>query len=282
MKKKTLEEVKILLKDRNYQLLDKEYFHNKQKLNLICKNDHQIKKTLNDVLNGKGCAVCFGNRPNSIEDIQDFLDKTNFLFISYEEKKVTLKCNKNHIFSASFNNLKSRHSGCPYCYGNKKKTVEEIRSKINSLGFTLLSENYINAHSNLEFECKNGHNFKKTMHNFNKSPTCPSCEESTKETLCRNIFEEKFNAKFPKIRPIWMRSPITNALLELDGFNEDLKIAFEYDGRMHFEPMFGEDALRDIQIRDSIKEKLCQKFGIKLIRISYKVRDIKSFIDKAL
>lgn len=74
--------------------------------------------------------------------------------------------------------------------------------------------------------------------------------------------------KFPKKRPEWLQG------LELDGYNKDLKIGFEYNGRQHFEynerfhrgdpENFEKQKTRDIK-----KYKLCREHGIKLIIIPY-------------
>jgi hypothetical protein len=67
------------------------------------------------------------------------------------------------------------------------------------------------------------------------------------------------------LRPKWL------SRLELDGYNEELKIAFEYNGIQHRElhPFFHrteEDFWRQ-QERDMIKKDLCDKKGVKLFVI---------------
>ena len=42
------------------------------------------------------------------------------------------------------------------------------------------------------------------------------------EKICRKYFEYLFNKPFNRIRPSWLSE------LELDGYNEELNIAFEY------------------------------------------------------
>lgn len=61
--------------------------------------------------------------------------------------------------------------------------------------------------------------------------------------------------------------------LELDCYIPDSRIAFEYDGKQHFELIKHfhkeEQDFKDLQKRDKEKDRLCKELGIKLIRIKY-------------
>lgn len=49
-------------------------------------------------------------------------------------------------------------------------------------------------------------------------------------------------------------------------------MCIEYDGEQHFKSIKwfgGDEALKNVKIRDNIKNKFCQDNNIKLIRISY-------------
>ena len=59
---------------------------------------------------------------------------------------------------------------------------------------------------------------------------------------------------------------------EYDVFVCGLKIAFEYQGKQHFEPVGifgGEEAFISIQERDARKAKLSVENGVKLIYVNY-------------
>lgn len=95
------------------------------------------------------------------------------------------------------------------------------------------------------------------------------------ETKCREIFEKIFNTSFPTIRPDFLKQS-NGYRLELDGYNKDLKLGFEYQGRQHYEysPYFHRsysDFLSQTQ-RDKLKKQLCQTEGITLIEIPYTVK----------
>lgn len=73
------------------------------------------------------------------------------------------------------------------------------------------------------------------------------------------------------MRPDWLINPSTGYKLELDCYNEELKLAFEYDGELHDKDVdFFKNSSSQQRERDIIKDGLCKQHGIKLIRISYK------------
>ena len=99
--------------------------------------------------------------------------------------------------------------------------------------------------------------------------------DSKGETLCRQIFERIYQKPFPNTRPDFLRNPETGRNLELDGYNEDLRIAFEFNGIQHYQyPNWihktKEACLGQIK-RDQFKIKKCNDIGIYLITIPYDV-----------
>lgn len=105
--------------------------------------------------------------------------------------------------------------------------------------------------------------------------------EKVHEKECRRIVEKYFNASFPTIRPTWLtyKKP-----MELDMYNEELKLAFEYDGKQHYEysPFFhsSPDKFTEQQYKDRLKDKLCKEKGVCLIRIPYTIeyQDLEKYI----
>jgi len=98
-------------------------------------------------------------------------------------------------------------------------------------------------------------------------------EEHHSEMKCRKIFQEiYFPSTFDKAYPPWLISPITSRSLQLNGYNEDLKIAFEYRGKQHqtlsYYNDFDKNLLASLQVRDAFKESECALRGITLIIIT--------------
>jgi hypothetical protein len=56
---------------------------------------------------------------------------------------------------------------------------------------------------------------------------------SVSQNRIRACFEKYFGAPFPPSYQDWNRNHMTNLRLELDGYNENLKIAFEFNGTFY-------------------------------------------------
>ena len=121
----------------------------------------------------------------------------------------------------------------------------------------------------MKWQCKYGHKWLNTTNNILRGQWCPECSKGIGERIARQHFEKIFNKPFPSVRPDWLRSP-KGYKLELDGFNDELKIAFEYQGRHHSELTFHHKSMKSLECGksyDELKIKECKKRGIKLILI---------------
>lgn len=104
------------------------------------------------------------------------------------------------------------------------------------------------------------------------------------ENLCRKVIEELTGKPFMKVRPPWLKNPITKTFLELDIYNSELDLAIEYNGIQHkkYVKHFhkSKEAFYNMQYRDYIKKELCRKHGTYLIIVEndIKLKDIANFI----
>nr|QBK93280.1 MAG: restriction endonuclease [Pithovirus LCPAC403] len=109
-------------------------------------------------------------------------------------------------------------------------------------------------------------------------------KRSKGEAECIKVMEELFNKEFDTVRPDFLKSPETGRNLELDCYNEELKLAVEYNGRQHYSfpsfPNFTEEQFKEQIRRDAWKLDTCDTVGIYLITVPYtvKLEDIKQFI----
>ena len=111
--------------------------------------------------------------------------------------------------------------------------------------------------------------------------------ESRGEAECRRVAEEYTGLSFPKCRPDFLKNEITGGHnLELDCFNEDLKIAIEYNGEQHYNyiPYFHKtkDTFYNVKYRDDMKKRLCRENGVRLIVVPYNVGNIRSYLETEL
>lgn len=86
---------------------------------------------------------------------------------------------------------------------------------------------------------------------------------------------------FPKARPAWLKGR-SRVPLELDGFAATQRVAFEYQGVVHYLPIFGKRVLKRVKRNDARKRQLCRRHGVYLICIPYWKTDIETFLRKKL
>jgi len=113
-------------------------------------------------------------------------------------------------------------------------------------------------------------------------------ESSKGELICKQVVEKILNKPFIKIRLDSFKNNVTKRNLELDLYNEELKLGVEYSGRQHYEfvPHFHKnyEAFLNQQYRDYMKEIKCKENGIRLIVVPYTIKheDIESYLSKEL
>ena len=91
------------------------------------------------------------------------------------------------------------------------------------------------------------------------------------EEASRKLFEHYCGEPFVSFRQDWLRNPQTGRNLELDGYCEELALAFEFDGEHHTKDGYFGDNPKYTQFKDNLKDSLCVDNGVRLIRIPIKV-----------
>lgn len=125
-------------------------------------------------------------------DVKDFIENmtdrdgnSGFKLIATtynrHDDKLEIICPNGHTFHAQFRHLKNSGSRCPMCSKNKPITFNEVKNFIDSTGYTLLSTEYINAHSKLTVMCQNGHVYDVSFNNFKRGRRCIKCSEKRLE-----------------------------------------------------------------------------------------------------
>jgi hypothetical protein len=95
---------------------------------------------------------------------------------------------------------------------------------------------------------------------------------SFSQYLCRRTFEAIFDRKFQSdYRPNILKNPETQRNLEYDGYNDELKLAFEFNGRQHYNwpnhcSMTKNDYIKQYR-RDDYKKRISQLHQIDLFII---------------
>ena len=131
---------------------------------------------------------------------------------------------------------------------------------------------------------------KQTRNQSGQGTRAPPPRESSGEIECKRVIEKIFKAPFHKSRPDFLNNPVTggNNNLELDCFNEKLRIAVEYNGAQHYKfiPFFhkNKEAFHNQKYRDYMKRKMCEENGIVLIEVPHttKIPHIENYIKSNL
>jgi len=183
--KHTYDYIKQYISDEGYTLLSDTYKNNFTKLSIMCDKDHEYKVIFGNFRKGSRCPVCSGKLKHSYDYIKQFIEDEGYTLLSDTYKnnnsKLSIRCDKGHEYNTTFSNFRNG-SRCPICYGKTVYTFEYVKSYIGDEGYTLLSDTYINAHSNISIRCSEGHEYSTIFNTFQQGHRCPICFGNLKHT----------------------------------------------------------------------------------------------------
>lgn len=234
--------------------------------------DFKRKKT-------RGCKICDNNkrRRDKEEFIQSLKTKNkhfdDIIIGEYKSKRekidVTCKiCGKTHKYLPV-----SLESGCwcPNCKRGRLKTQEEFVSDLQKVHGNMISvvDKYIDDSTKIHFKCnKCGYVWYQKPRPILNGHGCPKCKMKHLERDIQEILKYEtveFQKQFE-----WLKY---KGNLLLDFYLPKYNIAIECQGEQHFKPVdFGgkgkewtNNKFEQGLIRDSIKKKLCEENGIRVI-----------------
>jgi len=224
-------------------------------------------------------------KKSTIQEMQKMAHKKEGSCLSNEyvnsASKLKWQCKKGHVWLATPNTIQ-QGSWCSSCSGKAKHTIAEMKIFAEERGGKCLSKEYIDNKTKLKFRCAEGHVWEVKANHALRGVWCPICRNNISEELTRAYFESIFHKKFVKVKPIWLLNSRDNKM-ELDGYCEELGLAFEYQGQQHYFPVHFYHQSTSFEQRvddDELKEALCKRKGITLIKIPYDItyEKIYSFI----
>ena len=227
-----------------------------------------------DFLNRKhGCPECarieVGKKhARTNEEYVKLLKETHPKIIPLQEydrsqvhiKHKCLECD--HEWKVQPTPLLQQKYGCPVCATKirglaARRTHEEYVKLLAEANPNVIAlEEYQRADVHIMHKCLTCNNEWKTIPNclIGLGTGCPKCNRvGFREQWAREALEEVFGLPFPTCKPKWLKY---KSQMEIDCYNEDLRLAIEYQGAQHYEPIryFGgeENLLIRLQ-RDRVK-----------------------------
>lgn len=275
-----LELCKKYANKQNGKCLSNEYFGGRAKLTWSCENGHVWEANPYDVLlQNRWCKKCSyqklsEDRRFSIDVAKKIAKQHRGQLLSNEyinsDAKLRWKCDKGHIFFKDLYHIKNRNQWCPKCSKRPPIDLKLLKKFAKKRGGKCLSTAYINSETKMLWECSMGHQWEAHFNGMKGGKWCPKCSKGIGEEICRDYFKKIFKKDFPSSYPHWLKNK-SGKQLELDGYCEELGIAFEHQGKQHYtqEPFFQKNKsdLLKLQTHDKLKVQLCKKNNVKLVQI---------------
>lgn len=276
----TIQEARNIASSRGGRCLSKKYINESSPLKWKCAKGHVWEAPMHNVkYSNAWCPECAGNKRKSIKDAKILAEKNNGKCLSTEyvnnKQKLKWQCECGNIFEMNFNSI-SNGQWCPKCARKKVKkaislSIEDAQKIAAKRNGKCLSKEYTNNKTKLEWECDQGHRWKAKLHDIKDGNTwCPFCiKPSKKQQIINRTLKQLFgknNIEYNYRKINWLRNT-NGSKLELDIYVPFKKLAIEYDGRQHFEPVdwagkgksWAKNELKCIIKRDRRKDTLIQK-----------------------
>ena len=249
----------------------------------VCENEWKAHPP--NLIKGHGCIRCANVHKRTHEEFLKELKAINAkieVLGTYENRKTKLLC-KCRVCGCKWNPTPSdviQGGGCPKCGNVYRKSHEEFVVEVKTKQPTIeVIGKYVNANTKILCHCKVcGSHWKATGDSLTQGHGCPRCKESRGEKSIAQILDKYL---IPYIRQHKFDDCIHKRRLPFDFYLPERRICIEYDGMQHEIPIKyfgGKHAFEKMKIRDAIKNNYCEANNIKLIRVSYKIEDVETYL----
>jgi len=180
MKKLTIEYVRSEFEKEGYVLLSDVYYNVNTPLEFKCPNGHTHKIAFSCWRKGQRCAKCtYDSLRLDLEYVKKSFEKERYILVDdyyiNSLTKIALICPNGHNIQMTWSNWKKGHR-CKYCAKNVRFNIEFIKESFEKEGYTLLSDEYVNNHTKLDYICSKSHKHSITFTDwYNGGYRCPTC-----------------------------------------------------------------------------------------------------------
>jgi hypothetical protein len=270
------------------------YTNQKSKFLVRCESGHDFKINFEPLPKNHPCKACRIKRKE--DEARALIEAKGFSLLGIEIPKreqivCNISCSEGHIWQSKLAEIRRglRCSECHFLFPdislanltkNQKEQLitEAIAPTVKKLGGTVHGSKIIDRNNGkteymVDVSCENGHRWETSAYTIKKGHWCSDCNTyNVKETICRTLLEHITDKPFPKKRLNWLINS-RGQKMELDGYNKEISIGFEYQGIQHYEfiEFFhnSEKKFKQRQKDDELKRKLCKRNKVHLIEIPY-------------
>ena len=188
-----IEDFQKIAEERGGKCLSEKYINTNTKLEFECVKGHRWFATPHNIKNGTWCPQCYQNEiAPKIEDFQKIAEDRGGKCLSPKyvntRTKLEWECKNGHKWKATPKSIKNG-TWCPKCaIVNLKSTIKKMQQFAIRKGGKCLSEEYVNAKTKLEWECKKGHRWFATPDNVTRErgTWCPKCALENLKKISNN------------------------------------------------------------------------------------------------
>ena len=295
-------------KEKGGILISNKYFNNSHKMEFKCSKGHHFYSTPTSILDqNTWCPLCLNKLPkeDALKRLKIFAKTKGGECLSKKyvdaKTKYLWKCDKGHKWSSTSDSVVNNNTWCPKCaldnmgethgYLNEEFIKNVCNEEANKKGGSVIKYELRFSRSRkrhyVQYICQKGHKWWSVHHAIFDGVWCPTCSKGVSERITKLVFEKITGKTFYKCFPKWLKNSLGNKM-ELDGYNEELSIAFEYHGEQHYKEIkFFHKGRKSFERRvkdDELKRSQCEERGITLIEVPYYLEheEIQEFVTEKL
>ena len=273
-------------KEHKCELLDTEYKNYDTKMKYKCNCGNISNITFDSFKQGTRCMNCKGTPKYTQEYVESFFEKNDCKLLGEyinAKKKVKYICICKNESEITFGHFQ-KGVRCQKCSGTETLTFDFVKEYFEKSKCILISTEYINAKTNLNYICECGNESNISYDSFRKGSRCKSCRGSHTEKIVLDFLEDKYTNIISQPKYDWCKN-IT--YLPFDFSLENKKTILEIDGGQHFKQVSNWKSPEETQERDLYKMKCALENGYRIIRIFQEdifnnVIDWKTLLENAI